>query len=580
MGRHGEIKKTYTAGGHLRYQTEVFHDELNKYQLITGDAPSIVEQKAHYTIAQWDEMWARRSERDKRVRASEDKKSEAQTRSAQAQEDLSAPESILADAVAIDHKVDWDTLKNKSDYPVPKPEVQKLAEPSLPEIGAEPKRSWPKFAVKLGFLDRLSRSRRDEKEREAYAAFATAHDAWSTTKAQVLKAHEQALLQHANRLKQLAADHVNALAAWENSRAEYFKKRDEENALVDGRKALYAVNDPKAVEDYCDIVLSSSVYPDYFPRTYELDYNPSNHVLILDYQLPAPEAVPTLRQVRYVQSRDEFVEDHITQPQFNKLYDTLLYQIVLRTVHELFQADVVNALASVALNGYVKSKSPTTGQEINPCVMSLQVSKTEFMQINLANVDPKACFRQMKGVGSSKLHSLAPVAPILVMNRADKRFVASYAVVDGLSEVDNLAAMDWEDFEHLVRELFESEFCAPGCEVKVTRASRDAGVDAVIFDADPIRGGKIVIQAKRYTNTVGVSAVRDLYGTVINEGAMKGILVTTSDYGPDSYEFAKGKPLQLLNGGNLLHLLEKHGHRARIDLEEARRAAAEGAAGE
>lgn len=63
--------------------------------------------------------------------------------------------------------------------------------------------------------------------------------------------------------------------------------------------------------------------------------------------------------------------------------------------------------------------------------------------------------------------------------------------------------------------------------------------------------------------------MRDLYGTLINEGASRGILVTTSVYGPDSYEFAKGKPITLLNGGNLLHLLEKHGHPARIDLREA-----------
>ena len=82
--------------------------------------------------------------------------------------------------------------------------------------------------------------------------------------------------------------------------------------------------------------------------------------------------------------------------------------------------------------------------------------------------------------------------------------------------------MDWEDFEHLIRELFEKEFSVNGGEVKVTQASRDGGVDAVAFDPDPIRGGKIVIQAKRYTNTVGVSAVRDLYGTVLNEGATKG----------------------------------------------------------
>jgi len=177
----------------------------------------------------------------------------------------------------------------------------------------------------------------------------------------------------------------------------------------------------------------------------------------------------------------------------------------------------------------------------------------------------------LKGVGSSKLHSLVPIAPILKIDRVDRRFVSSYDVTDNIDEGFNLAAMDWEDFEHLIRELFEKAFSTAGGEVKVTRASRDGGVDAVIFDPDPLRGGKIVVQAKRYTNVVGVSAVRDLYGTVVNEGANKGILVTTADYGPDAYEFAKGKPLQLLNGSNLLHLLEQQGHKARIDLKEAKK---------
>jgi len=148
--------------------------------------------------------------------------------------------------------------------------------------------------------------------------------------------------------------------------------------------------------------------------------------------------------------------------------------------------------------------------------------------------------------------------------------VSSYTVADEMDDATNLAAMSWEDFEHLIRELFEKEFKQYGGECNVTRASRDGGVDAIAFDPDPIRGGKIVIQAKRYTKTVGVSAVRDLYGTVLNEGANKGILVTTADYGPDSYEFAKGKPLTLLNGANLLHLLSTHGHSAKIDLQAAR----------
>jgi restriction system protein len=50
-----------------------------------------------------------------------------------------------------------------------------------------------------------------------------------------------------------------------------------------------------------------------------------------------------------------------------------------------------------------------------------------------------------------------------------------------------------------------------------------------------------------------------------NEGATKGILVTTSGYGKASFEFADGKPLELLSGSNLLFLLEENtGIEARI----------------
>ena len=130
--------------------------------------------------------------------------------------------------------------------------------------------------------------------------------------------------------------------------------------------------------------------------------------------------------------------------------------------------------------------------------------------------------------------------------------------------------MHWEDFEHLVRQVFEAEFASANGEVRVTQASRDGGVDAVIFDPDPIRGGKIIVQAKRYTNVVDVSSVRDLYGTVQHEGASKGILVTTSQFGPDARKFAQDKPITLIDGGNLLHLLEKMGMKARINLAEAK----------
>jgi restriction system protein len=293
--------------------------------------------------------------------------------------------------------------------------------------------------------------------------------------------------------------------------------------------------------------------------------------VVIDYRLPAPNDLPTLKETRYIAARDEFRETHLKDKEIEVLYGRAIYQVALRTIHELFEADEIDAIDAVVFNGWVHHTDPRSGQDTKACITSIQTTKREFEQINLAAVDPKQCFRALKGVAASTLTSLVPVAPILQLNKKDPRFVASRNVSSSFDEGTNIAAIGWEEFEHLVREIFAAEFTRDGGEVKVTQSSRDGGVDAIAFDPDPIRGGKIVIQAKRYTNPVDVAAVRDLYGTVVNEGATKGILVTTSSFGPDAYRFAKDKPLTLLNGGNLLHLLAKHGHKARIDLKEAKK---------
>lgn len=64
---------------------------------------------------------------------------------------------------------------------------------------------------------------------------------------------------------------------------------------------------------------------------------------------------------------------------------------------------------------------------------------------------------------------------------------------------------------------------------------------------------------KRYKATVSPAVVRELYGTVIAQGASKGILVTTSGYGPGSREFAHEKQLSLIDGRELLHHMAQYG---------------------
>jgi restriction system protein len=432
--------------------------------------------------------------------------------------------------------------------------------PESQTIPPPPDRATPQFQPKLGFLDRLSSSRRELRRTEAQERFRSAQGKWLAEK----EATQQA---NTDRVARYKAE----LAAWEEQKRLHADTKTKQHADVENLRMAYERKDIDGLIEYWDQVLSRSEYPDSFPKGFTFDYIPEARLLVVEYSLPDVSCFPKLKEIKYIKSRDEFKEVPLSEKVLRETYNDVLYQVTLRYVFELFVSDIVDVIGTIVFNGWVNSVDKAIGREVNACVLSLQVAKPEFMQLNLANVQPKACFKKLKGVSGSDLLGLNAVRPILQLNKEDKRFVSSYGVVAALDDSVNLAAMDWLDFENLIRELFEKEFASDGGEVKITRASRDGGVDAIAFDPDPIRGGKIVIQAKRYTNPVGVSAVRDLFGTVHNEGATKGILVTTSDYGPDAYEFAKGKPLTLLSGSELLYLLHKHGHRARINLAEAKK---------
>jgi restriction system protein len=562
----------------------MWHDGLKKHRLITGADQLVVTRKAALQQDEWEARWdaaqrkaqaqrskdhaRRQKEEEKQYR--EDQKQAAAARTAEAQEELDRAERLLSETLTIDDAVDWEALKNRSPFPEPAPPMPTPpAKPSMESRPPEPREA--SYAPVLSILDNLIRSRREAKETDARLRFQQAHAAWIRACEDAAQRDTENLRVHAERTRKLEFDHRAALEAWSRRRTAFEAEQASNNTAVDAQKQRYLCKDPEAIEQYADLVLSRSAYPEWCPQEFEIQYLAEPKILVVTYSLPAFSDLPRLKEVRYVQSKDEFGEKEMSEGEAQRLYDSVVYQIALRTIHELFEADAVSALDSIVYNGWVRSIDPRTGTEVDACIMSVQATRAEFLQINLSQVDPKACFKALKGVGSSKLHSLTPVAPIVQIRRDDGRFIPGREVANTLDDSMNLAVMDWEDFEHLIREVFEKEFAAGGAEVRVTQASRDGGVDAVIFDPDPIRGGKIIVQAKRYTNTVGVAAVRDLYGTVMNEGANKGILVTTSDYGPDAYTFANGKPITLLSGANLLHMLERHGHKARIDIREARK---------
>ncbi|HEX3492918.1 MAG TPA: restriction endonuclease [Streptosporangiaceae bacterium] len=301
-------------------------------------------------------------------------------------------------------------------------------------------------------------------------------------------------------------------------------------------------------------MLEAAKYPEDFPQSFQIAYVPDSRQIVVEYELPLVDVVPAVKAYKYVKTSDTISESARPQTQIKTLYASMVAQLAVRTVHELLSADTGKHIDTVVFNGIVDTTDPGSGRPIHPCLVTLRTTREVFGELDLTHVEPLACLKHLSAAISKSPAELAPVRPVLEFNMVDPRFIAESDALSELDQRPNLMDLTPTEFEALIQNLFTKM----GLEARQTRPSRDGGVDCVAWDPRPIFGGKVVIQAKRYKNTVGVSAVRDLFGTLQNEGASKGILVATSGYGQASFEFAQNKPIELIDGANLLYLLAEH----------------------
>lgn len=533
------------------YEATVENDYLGKSRVVKGKS----FEEVRYKVQEQATVWAEQEVRARIGEARSDAEDDAKEATALAIDKIAALQGILEATLPVDDRIDFERLIDRSSFPAfvfPEPPPSKPDDPPMPPAPAKSFWEWmiPSIKVKR------------------------------------LKMAEEQAIQHM-RTKQEATQYWEALLlAWGARRTaaekEYAfhklvfeQQQQQRNQNVVDFRARFEAGDPAAVEEYIRAVFERSVYPEDFSREYGVHFDAPSKTAVVDLQLPAQADVTDVVEYKFDKRKKEIVGVSMKRKEHDALYESVVKQSVLRTIHEVFESVYVPHVEAVVANGWVTSLDKATGNEVTSCIISVSAGRAAFEKINLARVDPTECIRSLKGLVAGPLSQVAPVKPIMQFDRHDARFVESKEVLADINAAGNLAEMPWEDFEHLVRELFSKIFSGDGTEVRVTQASRDGGVDAVAFDPDPIRGGKFVIQAKRYTKVVPVSAVRDLYGTMISEGAAKGILVTTAYFGRDSREFSKDKPITLIDGSNLVYLLEQHGHHVRIDLDAARAAAAQ-----
>jgi restriction system protein len=378
-------------------------------------------------------------------------------------------------------------------------------------------------------------------------------------KQEFLEAQEAHQRTEAHRRKQVA----EAQRGHERAIAEAEREVAVHNAHIDEMAAGLGQRDRYAVSEYLQIVLDRSPYPAGFPAERSSGYVPESSLAAVEWYLPPVEIVPEYKAFRHVKARKVVEPIARPLPEIRQIYQRVIAQIALRTLRDIFDSSPEDAISTVVFNGRVRAIDESTGQKIEPHLITLRATRERFATLVLSEpkFKPVECVRKYFFAEiSPHPDELIPVDPVMPYRMADPRIVDPIDVISDIDKRPNLLELTPKEFEAFIQNLFTKM----GFDTKLYQASGDGGIDCVAYDPHPITGGKFLVQAKRYTHTVQPTHVRDLWGTVQHEGATKGIMITTSGYGPDSYKFAGGKPLNLIDGSGLLALCQEHDIPARI----------------
>ena len=320
-------------------------------------------------------------------------------------------DSILADTLEVDDYVDLETLRRVVEHPpfepgqlaAANPRPDPIKPPLRPDFVAPPGEP-KKFSLALGAKKRytalLAQAQADHHE---------AIRAWETEVASIPSRQEEQDRSYE------AAENLR-LQQLESAKAIYEAEcRQREAEVAESNRALdelianlgYGVED--AVQEYVSIVLGNSVYPDSFPVEHEFSFDAAQGELTLKAAVPAPSAMPSIRQYKYIKARDEITETAQSQKEQRERYADAVAQVAVRTLHEVFEADRAGRIQTISLTVATQTIDPGTGHMTDIPFVAVASDRATFEALELSNIVPAATLTHLKAAVSKNPFGLVAI---------------------------------------------------------------------------------------------------------------------------------------------------------------------------
>ncbi|GEL21040.1 hypothetical protein PA7_48770 [Pseudonocardia asaccharolytica DSM 44247 = NBRC 16224] len=156
------------------------------------------------------------------------------------------------------------------------------------------------------------------------------------------------------------------------------------NQEIESLRAGLPSRDRESVEAYLELVLDRTPLPDDVPRQAEVAYSPLGEQAVVRFELPPVDVVPTIANYTFVGTTGELREKRRSDAEFRRLYQSIVSQIALLYMRDLFEADP--DLENVEFGGHVHAINPATGQREYPCLISFAVDRERYQSLNLRDV--------------------------------------------------------------------------------------------------------------------------------------------------------------------------------------------------
>ncbi|MEH3052697.1 MAG: hypothetical protein PGN13_01635 [Patulibacter minatonensis] len=381
----------------LRARSRAHQAAVREAERTRKQAERAAAQLARATAAE-----QKQAEREAKRFHEEARLAEADFRNAALAETIDELDSILAATLDVDDYVDLESFRTVVAHP---PFPRKDLEVGLPKPVRGSSPEAPKFVeppAPTG-IGKLMGGRKKHEEAIAQAR-AVHEDALASWQAEVdalparldrdVAAWE---LAESERRREL----LNARNAYEAECKRNDQAADAANAQLDALISGLAAGEDEAIEEYIGIVLGNSVYPQRLAVEHEFTFDRELGELELTVLIGPPSIVPDVKVYRYVKSKDEIAATPATKKDMKERYASVVAQVALRTLHEVFEADREGKIGTIALVVATEANDPATGVHQRANLAAVGAARETFLTFDLNNVVPLATLQHL-GAAVSK----------------------------------------------------------------------------------------------------------------------------------------------------------------------------------